>query len=181
MSASFRAPEGLPDSECKKGKLGIRPLILYSPPTDLLKTKETSDSLKVELPDGTIFTMQIFVKGNPEEYLLHMQVVLRLIGNKGLNAQCKKLIKERNEETTVLKALHHKSIGPRDLSFDEDLDEIKAETVETKELALETQKQYNIVVVSTYELLHNLTSSFAICWPASHRLMGSYHARNARA
>ena len=56
MSASSRAPEGLKDSECEKGKLGIRPPIPYVPPTDLLKTKETSDSLKV---DGTVFSMQI--------------------------------------------------------------------------------------------------------------------------
>ena len=112
MSASSRVPEGLKDSECKKGKLGIRPPILYVPPTDLLKTKEILDSLKVKLPDGTVFTMQIFAKGNPEEYLSHMQAVLRLIGNKGLDAQCKKLMKERNEQTTVLEALKLKSIGP---------------------------------------------------------------------
>ena len=109
----------------------------------ILKTKETPDSLKVKLPDGTVFTMQIFAKGNPEEYLLHMQAVLRLIGNNGLDAQ-----KERNEQTTVLKALKLKSIGPQDSSPDEDPDEIKTEIKETKELALETQKQYNKVVVS---------------------------------
>ena len=159
MSASSRAPEGLKDSECKKGKLGIRPPIPYVPPTDLLKTKETSDSLKVKLPDGTVFTMQIFAKGNPEEYLSHMQAVLRLIGNKGLDAQCKKLMKERNEQTTVLEALKLKSIGPRDASPEEDPDEIKAEIKETKELALETQNQYNIVVASTYKLLRNLLAS----------------------
>ena len=84
-----------------------------------------------------------------------------LFGNKGLDAQCKKLMKERNEQTTVLEALKHKSIGPRDSSSEEDPDEIKAEIKETKELALETQKQYNAVVACT-------SSAFAICWPASH-------------
>ncbi len=29
-------------------------------------TKETLDSLKVILPDGTVFTMSFFAKGNPE-------------------------------------------------------------------------------------------------------------------
>ena len=55
MSASSRAPEGLKDSECEKGKLGICPPIPYVPPHDLLKTKETSDSLKVKLPNGLLF------------------------------------------------------------------------------------------------------------------------------
>jgi hypothetical protein len=48
--------------------------------------------------------MQIFAKGNLEEYLSHMQAVLCLISYKGLDAQCKKLMKERNEQTTVLEA-----------------------------------------------------------------------------
>ena len=134
----------------REGEVGYPPPIPYVPPTDLLTTKEMPDSLKVKLPDGTVFTMQIFAKGNPEEYLSHMRAVLRLIGNKGLDVQCKKLMKERNEQTAVLEALKLKSVGPRDLSPDEDPDKIKAEIKETKELALETQKQYNEVVVNTY-------------------------------
>ncbi len=59
-------------------------------------------------------------------------------------------------DNCLLEALKLKSIGPRDSSPDEDPDEIKAEIKETKELALETQKQYNEVVASTYELLRNL-------------------------
>ena len=65
-------------------------------------------------------------------------------------------MKEQNEQPTVPEALYHKSIGPRDLSSNKDLDKIKAEIKETKELALETQKQYIEVVASTYEHLCNL-------------------------
>ncbi len=83
-------------------------------------------------------------------------MVLCLISNKGLDSQCKKLMKELNEQTTVLEALKHKSIGPWDSSSEEDPDKIKAKIKETKELALETQKQYNEVVASTYKLLCNL-------------------------
>ncbi len=83
MSASSRAHEGLKDYECEKGKLGIRPPIPYVPPTDLLKTKETSDSLKVKLPNGTVFTMQIFAKGNPEEYLSTCKWSYALSATKG--------------------------------------------------------------------------------------------------
>ncbi len=63
MSGSSKAPEGLKDAECEKGKL---------------------------LSDGTAFTMSIFAKGNPEDYLSHVQAVLHLIGQKGLKEQCKK-------------------------------------------------------------------------------------------
>jgi hypothetical protein len=45
-------------------------------------------------------------------------------------------VKEWNEQTTVLEALKHKSIGPQDSSSDKDLDKNKAEIKETKELAL---------------------------------------------
>ncbi len=65
MSRSSKAPEGLKDVECKKGKLGFRSPIPYVPPTDLLQTKENTDTLKVKLSDGTVFPMSIFAKGNP--------------------------------------------------------------------------------------------------------------------
>ncbi len=67
MSASNKVPEGLKDSECKKGNLGACPPIPYVPPTDLLQAKENSDSVKLKLPDGTVISMTIFAKGNPEE------------------------------------------------------------------------------------------------------------------
>ena len=39
---------------------------------DLLQTKENTDTLKVKLYNGMVFTMSIFAKGNPEDYLSHM-------------------------------------------------------------------------------------------------------------
>ncbi len=98
MSESSKASDGLKDSECK-GSWGVRPPIPYVPPTDLLQTKESSDNLKVKLPNGTVFTMTIFAKGNPEDYLSHVQAVLRLINQKGLDKQCKRLQKELREHT----------------------------------------------------------------------------------
>ncbi len=62
--------------------MGLHPHISNVSPMDLLQTKENLDTLKVKLPDGTVFTMNIFTQGNPEEYLLHVQVVLHLIGQK---------------------------------------------------------------------------------------------------
>ena len=89
MSASSKVPEGLKDSECEKGNLGARPPIPYVPPTDLLQAKENSDSIKLKLPDGTVISMTIFAKGNPEEYLQHVIAVLRLINQKGLDVKCR--------------------------------------------------------------------------------------------
>ena len=100
-------------------------MISYVPPTDLLQTKESSDNLKVKLPDGTIFTMSIFANGNPEDYLLHVQVVLCLINQKGLEEQCKGLQKELREHTTALGVLTLKSIGPQGLNSKKDQDSIK--------------------------------------------------------
>ncbi len=57
------------DSECKKGNLGVHPPIPYVPPTDLLKTKESTDTLKLKLPNLTVLSMTIFAKGNLKDYL----------------------------------------------------------------------------------------------------------------
>jgi hypothetical protein len=52
---------------------------------DLLQTKENSETtLEVKLPDGTVFTMSIFMQGHPDEFLSHVQAVLHLIRQKGL-------------------------------------------------------------------------------------------------
>jgi hypothetical protein len=67
MSTTNKVPEGLKDSKCEKGNLGVCPPIPYVPPTDLLQTKENSETVKVKLPDGTVISMMIFAKGNPEE------------------------------------------------------------------------------------------------------------------
>ena len=76
MSTFTKVPEGLKDSECEKGTLGVRPPIRYVPPMDLLQTKENTDTLKVKLSDGTVFTMSIFAKGNQEDYRLKQSYVL---------------------------------------------------------------------------------------------------------
>ncbi len=66
MSTSSKKSEGLKDSECGKGHLGNRPPVPYVPPTDLLQTKDSSKTLKVELANGTVFSMSIFAMGSPE-------------------------------------------------------------------------------------------------------------------
>jgi hypothetical protein len=79
MSMSTKVPEGLKDSEYEKRNLGVHLPILYIPPMDLLQTKENTDTLKLKLPNGTVFRMPIFAKGNPEDYLQHLIAVQCLI------------------------------------------------------------------------------------------------------
>ena len=74
---SLKSPEGLKDSECKKGVVTHHLPIPYVPPsTDLLAAKENSETMKVKFPDGTVLTMSIYSSGNPEEYLAHVIAVL---------------------------------------------------------------------------------------------------------
>ncbi len=58
-----------------------------------MNTKKAPETLKVKLPDGTIFNMPIFSQGNTKEYLANVVAVLRLIRQKGLDLQCRKLAK----------------------------------------------------------------------------------------
>jgi hypothetical protein len=102
MSASSKMPKGLKDSECEKGHLGNRLPVPYVPPTDLLQMKDSSNTLKVKLADGTFFSM---AKGSPEDYLQHIIAVLCLIDQKGLHVQCKKHMKKIKNAASALQAI----------------------------------------------------------------------------
>jgi hypothetical protein len=93
MTTILKSPQGLKNLEWEKGQLSSRPPILYVPLMDLVTTKESSENLKIKLPNGTIFNMSIFSQGNTKEYLAHVVAVLHLINQKGLNLQCRKLVK----------------------------------------------------------------------------------------
>ncbi len=116
MSTTSKVPEGLKDSECKKGNLGARPPIPYVPPMDLLQAKENSDSIKLKLPDGTVISMMIFAKGNLKEYLQHVIAVQRLINQKGLDTKCREAGKVLVKTSEVLEALKRESGGPEKAS-----------------------------------------------------------------
>jgi len=99
MSASSKKPEGLKDSECEKEHLGNRPPVPYVPPTDLLQMKDSSETLKVKLPNGTVFSMSIFAKVSPEDYLQHIVAVLHLVDQKGLHMLCNQEACEGDEKS----------------------------------------------------------------------------------
>ncbi len=114
-TTAFKTLEGLTDSKCKKGQLSIWPPVPYVPLMDLVTTKEAPESLKIKLPDGTIFNMSISLQGNTEGYLAHVIAVLHLIHQKGLDVQCRKQAKAvdklARELNSLLKAV------PRLLSY----------------------------------------------------------------
>jgi hypothetical protein len=105
VSTIIKTPKGLKDSKCEKGQLSSQPPILYIPPMDLVTTKETPDTLKIKLPNGTVFNMSIFSQGNNEEYLAHIVAILCTIKQKGLKAQCRKLAKAADKLTGTSKNL----------------------------------------------------------------------------
>ncbi len=88
MSTTLKTSKRLKDSKCKKGQLSSWPPVPYVPPMNLVTTKEVHETLKIKLPDGTVFNMSIFSQGNTKQYLAHVVAVLHLICQNGLNMQC---------------------------------------------------------------------------------------------
>jgi hypothetical protein len=84
MRTTLKSPDGLTDSECEKGQMSNRPPVPYVPPTDLITTKEEPQSLKIKLPDGSIFNMSIYSCGNTKEYLARIVAVLPSSSRRGL-------------------------------------------------------------------------------------------------
>jgi hypothetical protein len=157
MSTALKSPEGLKDLECKKGQLSSRPPIPYIPPTDLVTTKEAPESLKIKLPNGTVFNMSIFSQENTEEYLAHIITVICLISQKGLNVQCRKLAKAVDKLTKTLKNLQKTAWSKSAVSKDH-TEARKLEIGQTQQMLQEAQKIPNMELTKTYKLLRILLS-----------------------
>jgi hypothetical protein len=157
MSTILKNSKILKDLECKKGQLSSRPPISYVPPTDLLATKDLSKNLKIKLPNGTVFTMTIFLRWNTEEYLAHVIAVLQLINQKGVNVLCRKLAKLLEKQAVTLADLH-KSIGPKGSNYKEDQEAFRVEIKQTQELHEATEKEHDKAVAKICKLPRNLLS-----------------------
>jgi hypothetical protein len=138
MSTTLKTAKGLKVYECEKGQLSSRPSIPYIPPTDLVTTKEAPESLKIKLPDGTIFNMPIFSQGNTEEYLAHAIVVLCLISQKGLNVQHRKLAKADDKLAGMLKNLLKTAVSKTTVSSKDDVDACQLEIEQTEQMLQES-------------------------------------------
>jgi hypothetical protein len=169
LSTTLKSPEGLKDLECKRGQLSSQPLIPYVLPTNLVTTKEALESLKIKLPNGTIFNMSIVSRGNTEEYLAYIVAVLRFINQKGPDVQCRKLAKAVDKLAGTLKNLQ-KSSGPTGSRSKDKKEARKLELIQAKEMLQEAQKTHNEATAKTYKLVRNILSGDTqsqcdhICW-----------------
>jgi hypothetical protein len=93
MSTSFKCPDGLKDTECKKGQLSHRLPIPYVSVVDVLMPEEEPQIFKIKLPNTSHLSMSIYSRGNNEEYLAHIVAVLQVIKQKGLPKKCQVLTK----------------------------------------------------------------------------------------
>jgi hypothetical protein len=158
MTTVLKGPEGMKDSECKKGQLSSPPPITYVPLADLVTTKESSDNLKVKLEDGTVFNMTIFSQGNTEEYLAHVIALLHLINQKGINVHCRRLAKSV-DKLAGTQANLQKSIGPSGLNSKQELEAFKVEVIHVQETLKEAWKAHNETTAKMYKFLRNLVLS----------------------
>ncbi len=137
--------------------MGAHPPIPHVPPTDLLQARENSDSIKLKLPDGTVISMMIFAKGNPEEYLQHIIAVLHLINQKGLDTKCREAGKELVKTSKVLEALKREPDGPEKASASKnDQKALKEELKQTQEMCKLAKKKHDETIAQVYEFLRNL-------------------------
>ncbi len=93
MSTYLKSPDGLKDTECKKGQLSHRPPIWYVPVVDIVTPKEEPPIFKIKLPEASHLSMPIFSRGNNEEYLARIVAFLQVIEQIGLPKKCQVLAK----------------------------------------------------------------------------------------
>jgi hypothetical protein len=105
MSTSLKSPDGLKDTECKKGQPSHQPPIPYIPVVDIVTPKEEPQIFKIKLPDASHLSMPIYSRGNNKEYLMHIVAVLRVIEQKGLPKKCQVLTKAVAKRSEALKNL----------------------------------------------------------------------------
>ncbi len=159
MSATLKSPDGLKNSECKKGQLSNRTPIPYVSETDLITSKEEPQVLKAKLPADTCLNMPIHSHENIEEYLAHIISVLRIITQKGLDAKCRKLGKAVVKQSEALKNLLETAGSKDTVLSDVDVEAHKLEIEQTQQMLQESQMQHDEAITNTYEQLWNLLSS----------------------
>jgi hypothetical protein len=91
---------------------------------------------------------------------MHAGAVLRLINQKGLDVQCRKLAKAVDKLAGTLENIKQ-PVGHKGATTKDDQESCKVEIGHTQEMLQEAQSAHNKAVAKTYELLRNLLSSDA--------------------
>jgi hypothetical protein len=159
MSASLKSPDELKDTECKKGQLSYWPPILYVPVIDIIMPKEEPQIFKIKLPDASHLSMPIYSRGNNEEYLAHIVVVLQVINQNGLPKKCQVLAKAVVKRSEALKNFQEATGSQNTVSTSVDVTACKVEIEQTQHMLQKAQKAHDKAIAETYEQLRNLLSS----------------------
>jgi hypothetical protein len=123
--------------------------------------KEEPQSLKAKLPDNSHLNMLIYSCGNTKEYLMHIVAVLCIINQKRLGMKCRKLAKDVERRSGVLKKLL-KALGSQDtVSTNIDVQACKMEIEQTQQMLQDLQEAHNKAMAETYKQLRNLLSGDA--------------------
>ena len=104
MSHTKIAPEELKPQECERDTGRSRPPIPYIPEKDVIQeaVDSSTNTLKLMLPHKVELCVPVWLKGTPEQFLVHFQQVLNAIRQKGLQTALEKAIKEKEECTKKL-------------------------------------------------------------------------------
>jgi hypothetical protein len=137
MSTTLKALKGLKDSKREKGQLSSWPPILYVPSTDLVTTKEEPQSLKIKLPDRSVFNMSIYSCGSTKEYLAHIVAILHITKQKGLDVLCRMLRKAVVKLTGTFKDLQKAAGSKTTISSEDDVEARKLEIEQTQQMLQE--------------------------------------------
>ena len=86
MSHAKVAPEGLKPQECERNAGRSKPPIPYIPEKDVIQEAVDSgaSTLKLNLPHKVELHVPIWSKGTPKQFLVHVQLALDAIKQKGL-------------------------------------------------------------------------------------------------
>ena len=95
------APEGLTPQECERNASRSRSPFLYIPEKDIIQEAVDSrvNTLKLILPHKVELHVPVWLKGTPEQFLVHIQQAGDAIRQKGLQTALEKAIKDKEECT----------------------------------------------------------------------------------
>jgi hypothetical protein len=158
MSTILKTPNGLKDSECKKGQQSNPPPIPYVPVVDITTPKEDPQVFKVRLPDNTHLNMNIYSRGNNKEYLTYIVVVLCIIKQRGLDSRCRKLEKSVLRQSEMVKNLLEAAGSQDTVSTTVDVRARKVEIEQTQQMLQEAQKAHDKAITKVYKQLCYLLS-----------------------
>jgi hypothetical protein len=161
MSTTLKTPNGLNNSECKKGQLSNRLPIRYVPEVDIVMPKEEPQTLKVKLLDESHLNMPIYSRRNTKEYLAHIIAVLQIINKKRLPKKCRMLAKAVVRWSEALKNLLEAAGSQDTVLANVDIQARKVEIEQTQQMLQEAQKAHDKAIAKTYKQLRNLLSSDA--------------------